>query len=485
MRFVRVHPLASSGPAQAALLSLAAVFVLLAVAYTFPVSQALRDALDVWVYDSAVLAAGLVCVARGVVHRRDRVAWISMGIAVLAWGVGDTVWTFTVADLPDPPYPSVADIGFLAVYPAAYVAIVLLLRTRVRELRSSLWLDGVISGLAVAAAGTAIIFPAVFGTLGGSRAAVATNIAYPLADLTLISLVVWALAVTGWRPGRTWGLIAAGLLVFSISDCLYLYQTAVGSYVSGSPTDLGWVAGGVLLAWAAWQPRSERPNGAIEGWPLLIAPVGFGMLGLAVLLYDHFHRVNPVSLLLASMSLLGVIARMALTFAENMRMIARTREEADTDVLTGLGNRRRLLVDLERRLDSGETRVTLVLFDLNGFKQYNDTFGHLAGDALLNRLGDSLSRFIARRGDAYRMGGDEFCIVFENGDEPHELVVAGAERALGSTATGSRSRPRSARSPCPTKPAPSRRPWAWPTSGCTRRRSWAASRRRSGRATSS
>ena len=78
--------------------------------------------------------------------KRDRVAWLAMGTAVLAWGIGNTVWTFTVADLPDPPYPSVADIGFLAVYPPAYVALVLLLRSRVRELRSSLWLDGVISG---------------------------------------------------------------------------------------------------------------------------------------------------------------------------------------------------------------------------------------------------------------------------------------------------------------------------------------------------
>ena len=49
-----------------------------------------------------------------------------------------------------------ADVGFLAVYPPAYVAIVLLLRSRVDHMRSSLWLDGVIGGLAVAAVGTAV-----------------------------------------------------------------------------------------------------------------------------------------------------------------------------------------------------------------------------------------------------------------------------------------------------------------------------------------
>ena len=68
----------------------------------------------------------------------------------------------------------------------------------------------------------------------------------------MIALVVWVLAVSGWRIGRAWALIAAGLLVFSVSDCLYLFQTAGGSYVAGGATDLGWVGGCVLLAWAAW-----------------------------------------------------------------------------------------------------------------------------------------------------------------------------------------------------------------------------------------
>ncbi len=220
----------TSPRAGAALITLSAMFGLFAVAYTLPVGDSLRHALDGSVYDAVIVGAGLVAAARGLLYPRDRLAWLALSAAVLSWGVADLVWTFTVADLPDPPYPWYPDIGYLAVYPAAYVGIVLLLRSRVRELRSSLWLDGVISGLAVAAVGTAIVLPVVLSTVGGSRAAVTTNIAYPLADLTLIGLVVWALASTGWRPDRVWGLLATGILVFSISDCLFLYQTAVGTY---------------------------------------------------------------------------------------------------------------------------------------------------------------------------------------------------------------------------------------------------------------
>jgi two-component system cell cycle response regulator len=428
--------LTTSRTATTALLGITAVLALCAVEFTFHLNGGLRDILNAWVYNNVMLAAGAACVARGIFGRGERTAWILMGAAVGAWGVGDTIWTFTVANDPTPPFPSIADIGFLSVYPPAYVAIVLLLRSRAGKLRGSLWLDGVIGGLAVAALGTAVVFQAVLDTIGGSPAAVATNLAYPLADLTLIALVVWALAVTGWRPGRTWGFIAAGLLVFSISDCLYLFETATGSYVQGSPTDLGWVAGGLLLGWAAWQPGRERAEANIDGLGLLFAPVGFGLIALGVLVYDHMHRINALSLVLAGAAIIAVIARMAITFVENMQMIADSRKEARTDVVTGLGNRRKLFDDLGAALQNLDADLVLVLYDLNGFKLYNDSFGHLAGDALLARLGENLGQFVTGRGRAYRMGGDEFCIVCQNEDAETGLVVAGAARALAEHGEG-------------------------------------------------
>ena len=86
------------------------------------------------------------------------------------------------------------------------------------------------------------------------------------------------------------------------------------------------------------------------------------------------------------------------------------REQAMTDALTRLGNRRRLSTDLGGRLvqASPESPVLLMLFDLDGFKAYNDTFGHIAGDALLARLGHQLQAAVSGVGDPYRLGGDEF-----------------------------------------------------------------------------
>ncbi len=102
-----------------------------------------------------------------------------------------------------------------------------------------------------------------------------------------------------------------------------------------------------------------------------------------------------------------------MTFRENARMFTEIRAQAVTDALTGLGNRRRLIADLGRALARGqesEPRV-LVVFDLDGFKRYNDLFGHPAGDALLSRLAASLSQATEAHGSSYRLGGDEFCVL--------------------------------------------------------------------------
>src|SRR5689334_4208849 len=123
--------------------------------------------------------------------------------------------------------------------------------------------------------------------------------------------------------------------------------------------------------------------------------------------------------------------------AENRRLLAASREEALTDALTGLGNRRALLADLESRLPSAEGDQLLVgLFDLDGFKQYNDNFGHPAGDSLLMRMGARLREALAGIGQAYRMGGDEFCILAPAAQGRPDRIVELAAAALSEDGGG-------------------------------------------------
>ena len=125
---------------------------------------------------------------------------------------------------------------------------------------------------------------------------------------------------------------------------------------------------------------------------------------------------------------------------ENERLLAASRAEALTDALTGLPNRRALVNDLSV-LFAPDTQPAvphmLGLFDLDGFKQYNDTFGHPAGDALLTRLGRHLADAMAGRAKAYRMGGDEFCVLMPS-DVNHDPFTTAdlAAKALSEASDG-------------------------------------------------
>ena len=110
---------------------------------------------------------------------------------------------------------------------------------------------------------------------------------------------------------------------------------------------------------------------------------------------------------------------------------------ARTDALTNLGNRRALVDDLAREpFGDGRAELAVAIFDLDGFKQYNDTFGHPAGDSLLARLGGRLSDAVADSGRAYRIGGDEFCVLAPLPSEDIDSLVKEAAVALRETGEG-------------------------------------------------
>ena len=390
-------------------------------------------------HDVVLLLAAAICLTRALVGS-ERTAWALIGAGVLAWSVGEIYYTAVLWTDPSPPLPSPADAGFLLFPPFLLAGAIVLLRTRARGAPRRLVIDGVIAALAVSALSAAIVFEPVLDAVEGAPLAVATGLAYPLLDLVLIGLAVGVLASTGWRLDRTWVLLGAGLSTFWLADSMYLVQTAQGAYESGGWFDAGWWAGLTLIATAAWQPAPAAADArpADEQLRVIAVPLAFGMVGLGLLVYGAITGLNLVAVGLAGASLLAVMARATLTFGENVAMLRTSRDEALTDALTSLGNRRALGRTLDRLMPStsAERPLVLVLFDLDGFKQYNDTFGHPAGDTLLVRLGGNLAAFLDGRGQAFRMGGDEFCALFETSGEPIEPMVQGAVAALSEQGDG-------------------------------------------------
>jgi diguanylate cyclase (GGDEF)-like protein len=420
---------------RAGRLALCALTALGVLAYAVHVafgvgSPALDDFFQDWIYCGVTVGAGAMCLLRGLAVRRERAAWLVMGAGVFAWAGGDITWTVLLANDPSPPYPSISDVLYLSFYPASYASLLLVARSRTESFRSSLWLDGAIAGLTVAAVIATLFFQPIVDATSGTPTEIAVNLAYPVGDLLLMGLVVCIFGLNGWRLDPVWLLLGGGLALSALADGVYLVQTAKDTYVEGTVLDAAWPASVFIVALAAWQ--APRKALAIPDWVIMAVPVAGGFVAVQLLVYDHFERVNPAAVSLAAWALLLALARMALAFLEHQRILAQTHAEARTDSLTGLPNRRSLMADLEvqLRLASLGAPRALLLFDLDGFKEYNDAFGHPAGDGLLVRLAARLAEAVGCDGEAYRLGGDEFCVLVAPGRDGIDHLLAACSAAL-------------------------------------------------------
>jgi two-component system cell cycle response regulator len=389
------------------------------------------------IYDGVLLGSALLCGLRAAARREERAAWGLFALGLALYAGGNIYWSLALADLDEAPFPSIADGLWLSFYPLAYVAIALLAKARMPRLGVRLWLDGVIAALTVAAISAAVVFKAVRASTGGDTAAIVTNLAYPLADMVLVGLVVGIMAAGRKRLDRTWVVLGAGLGVFAVCDSIYLFQVARETYATGTLLDIGWIAGALIVCLAAWQP-ARRETGPTDDVPSIILPVVLSLGSLALLVQDHGSSTETLAVALAAASMLAVICRLAVTHHQSRENLTVSRRQARTDSLTGLGNRLKLLRDLELLRADDETRPhLLLLFDLDGFKSYNDSFGHPAGDALLRRLGSQLEAAISGDEMAYRMGGDEFCVLAPwDPERPPDGLIERTRAALTSDGDG-------------------------------------------------
>jgi diguanylate cyclase (GGDEF)-like protein len=395
-------------------------------------------ALWAWAYNIAEGLAGLVCLHAAWSARRgsaERRAWSLLALGILVFTVADVYFVARIRIDPTPPFPSLADAGYLMLYPCAGGALLLLVRARAGAITPGLWLDGAISAASAAALGATLAVDVLHST-HGPLATVLTNVAYPVGDLTLLAVVFAAVTITGLRAGRAWLLLAGAALVLAVGDTRFLVESAAGTYAVGSTVDLTWPGAFALFALATGLPAVRVDPTRLRDPRTLRLPAVMAVAALAILTVDHYSRANPVGVWLAAAALLLTIARFGLAIRENARLLQLRDAEASTDALTGLRNRRALLRDLEHALaDPGPGEpLILALYDLDGFKAYNDAFGHPAGDALLVRLGANLRTTLREHGaTAYRLGGDEFCVMGPAGEEPTRLVelAAGALREHG------------------------------------------------------
>jgi diguanylate cyclase (GGDEF)-like protein len=384
---------------------------------------------DGWVQNIASALPVIPLLLRARRSPKLRSAWLAMAAGCVLYTMADLVFLYHDQNLNPIPSPAPSDAFFLSCNAAFIIGFVILTQSSFGRVHPSVRLDGAIAGLAIAAVAGAVWFEPVLHVSGRPFQA-AVDLAYPVCALVLLVLLVAGLAPQRFRPNWTTVVLMVGVAFSVLGSVIFLNQSADGTYVAGTLVGETWLMSFFIIGMAATMRDRRRSGGAREshGPPagIVVVPVVFGVVSLAVLARSIYRHDASVVLILAIGALGLVICRMAVTLRE-LRQSMTNYQEARTDYLTGLPNRRAFLERLESRLSSVpaaaiETGVLLV--DLDGFKEVNDALGHTAGDELLCVVAKRFERRLGHRGVLARLGGDEYACYCPVTDEEELVTIA-------------------------------------------------------------
>lgn len=238
------------------------------------------------------LAAALIaaCIAWWRARRgRGRARWhlVALGGGALCWAAGQLYWTVSETLLARPlPFPSLADVGFVASYPLLIAALALAPATRHVTSRLRQSLDWVVVACSILFVSWAAFLDTVFAGLDPSTLSGQLGLAYPLADILLVTVAASTIARTRGPWLRPLIYMSSGLVGIAGADIGFAYLESTGSYATGSLVDAGWILGWALVAWAAVAvPIHVAPSGARpidpSGWLGRVLPAA-ALGGVAV-----------------------------------------------------------------------------------------------------------------------------------------------------------------------------------------------------------
>ncbi len=401
------------------------------------------------VYYVAVGALGVGAMALGIHLRRPvrRAPWLVLLASQVLWVLGDAVGGVLAAVSSTDYFPTVADAFYLVAYPV--LAVALLMLTRGRRPRRDL--EGLLDALTVLI-GLALLTMVVIGspapvTGGHPVLALVVSGAYPQLDILIITILVALITTPGSRtPALKLLVVALSLVVTADVGATALDKM---TFDSTGALDHLWLASYVLLGAALLHPSLYElsiPVRAEQGQlrrSRVAATILVMLVPPGVLVGEHL-RHRPISvwpIALASAAMFGlvvlrmtiVVRQIAAAQAEREQAQAALAYQASHDSLTGLPNRAQGLelvsASLARAQRDGAL-VGLLFVDLDGFKGVNDSYGHRAGDEVLQAVAARM-RAVLREGDMVgRLGGDEFVVLLEPLVETGSAVTV-AERLIG------------------------------------------------------
>jgi len=277
---------------------------------------------DYTFYPALEFTIAALVIARAVLLSADRVAWSLLGMGMVCVAVADSIESALFQ--PGVPHQtSTPAIVFFAAFLVLDVCFLLvLMKARLHPLSVTVWVDGLIAGLGLLAVAASILLqPSSEIVIDGLLA-----LAYPVAPVILVALLVGGLTVYGRRPSRVWGLLVGAFLCFSVANAIMAPGIEDGSYVRGGAVDAVWPIGGILLALAAWSPPVSVSVAKATTMLALTAPVLFSTAALFVIIVNVFVPLAPVAVFAAIGTLLASKVRLLLAVWDANRAQAKHAE---------------------------------------------------------------------------------------------------------------------------------------------------------------
>lgn len=239
-----------------------------------------------------LVAATVICLARAVREPVGRAPWLWIGSGLACWALGTVLWDILYSAEAHPPYPSIADVFWLAWYPITVVGLVLLVRERVSRFELHRWMDGVAVVLVVMTPAVALIVQPVAAHSPDSGLATIIDFAYPILDVLLVGGLLGVCGLLAWRPGRIWVLLVLGCGLIALADGVFSVQQARGGLLDGD-YDFVWSMGALLIAAAAWAlPPEDGSLPEVYGWRAIVLPVAAQVCAAAIQVYALFHEIG-------------------------------------------------------------------------------------------------------------------------------------------------------------------------------------------------
>jgi hypothetical protein len=252
-----------------------------------------------------------------------------LGVGQLLWAFGDVLWDYVYSVQAHPPLISLTDAFHFTQVIFAPAGLLLLIHQRIEDFEVSRWLDGLLSGLAVAIPLGSVTLAPILERANGGDLSTIVQLGYPFMDMVNLGIVIGIVAMTGWRPGPPWGLLAGACAAWAIQDILNVHSLFSSDTLSGQFDWLG-QAGQIMFAWAALRPVVRIKVVPAHAWHQVILPLGLQLIVLATVAYDYFSPLPDATKIMMMLLLTLASAQILLAWRARIR---RARQEQSNSAL--------------------------------------------------------------------------------------------------------------------------------------------------------